>query len=97
MLPAPFVAAFLAQVKAAGGLRWDTNPGRFPLTPSQRMAANALLERGELETGYNAAGDLVLRVPEPKEASVNAETPDRPYDITPAIEALRARRRALGR
>lgn len=85
--------------KAAPGLRWDAvDPLRvFPFTNAELMALRQGLSDGRLETAYDAAGNLVIRAPRKAEAKPD-ERPIKPqYEISPAIEALRARKRALGR
>lgn len=99
MLPEGFIAGQLKRVREKGPLPWndDFESPITGITRSERMAMRELIKRGELETDYaagvGAGGGLVIRVPAPK-----VEVPKAlPYEESPAVLAMRARRRALGR
>jgi hypothetical protein len=91
----------IEKIVASGGTRWDaTDPRRvYPFTASELEALRAGLKSGALETAYDHNGDLVIRGPMLGPAPPRKEPADAGlgYAETPALLAMRARRRALGR
>jgi len=90
---------------AAGGLEEDENgmmywPKRLEVTSWERRMIERLRRAGELVTAYSSAFDglrvmpALIGPPAPPEKPVAATGG---YEVSPAILALRERRKALGR
>lgn len=102
-LPAGFTFNVLVRIRNTGPRPWSENYEHpvTGITPSERDAMRALLKLELLETAYVGTGlkeRLVIRAPiEGPKPQPQEKTNAAGYAETPALLALRARRRALGR
>ena len=108
-IPNDFEWNVFKRIRNTGPMGWDagsaTNPiDGWPLTRSELDAVRHLLKEKRLELEHDdKLDDLVIRAPmvgppapvKPKVISNDDTSPG--YEETPALLALRARRRALGR
>jgi hypothetical protein len=104
-IPNDFAWNCFKRVRDLGPLPWHEEHQRADtgITPSEYDAIRRLLKEGRLETDFDDKFDMVIRAPmvgppAPPKAKVISNDDGSPgYLETPAILALRERRRSLGR
>jgi len=95
----------LERIAAAGGVEEDNNgtmywPKRLEVTSWERRMIERLRSVGKLITAYSSAFDGLRITPAPIGPSAPPEKPvvaPGGYEASPAVLALRERRKALGR